>query len=239
MKHAKYFEELDRGMADAVDRFLDEVSEDPEASLDPRTAHLATLAALIGCQGEEAFRAELSVALDDGVSPEEAREVVCQSVAYMGIGRSAQFARAMTDVFEERGIRDLEDIVMLPDDERIVRGSGLQAEAFGEAMRGAWKSGTVNRWLAANCFGDYYARGHLIFGDREILTLCYLLAQDGCEPQLEAHILGNINIGNGPDLLRRVVLHCLPYVGYPRSLNAIGCIARVATEHQRTSSRES
>ena len=131
MKHAKYFEELDRGMADAVDRFLDEVSEDPEASLDPRTAHLATLAALIGCQGEKAFRAELSVALDDGVSPEEAREVVCQSVAYMGIGRSAQFARAMTDVFEERGIRDLEDIVMLPDDERIVRGSGLQAEAFG------------------------------------------------------------------------------------------------------------
>lgn len=238
MTHATYFREFDRGLSEVVDRFLDEVSEDPEASLEPRTAHLATLAVLIGCQGEEAFRAELSVALDDGVSPEEAREVVCQSVAYMGIGRSMPFARAMTDVFDEHGIHDLDDIGMLPNDERVERGSSLQAEAFGESMKDAWRSGTVNRWLAANCFGDYYTRGHLTFGDREILTFCYLLAQGGCEPQLEAHVRGNINIGNGPDLLRRVVLRCLPYVGYPRSLNAMGCIARVAAEHQETSSQE-
>ena len=78
--------------------------------------------------------------------------------------------------------------------------------------------GTVNRWLAANCFGDYYTRGNLCLADRELATFCYLMAQGGCEPQLEAHIRGNMNIGNGSDKLREVVLRCLPYIGYPRRL---------------------
>lgn len=227
MEHAIYFKEQDDGISDIVTRFLDEsVSESGNAS-DARTAHIAVLAALIGCQGADAFRAELDVALDDGLMPEEAREVVCQSLAYMGVGRSVPFVSAMSDVFAERGIGDLKDAGKVSEGERIGRGSGLQAEIFGEQMRDAWKAGTVNRWLAANCFGDYYTRDNLSLADRELATFCYLMAQGGCEPQLEAHIRGNMNLGNGPDKLREAVLRCLPYIGYPRSLNAMACIARV------------
>lgn len=57
-----------------------------------------------------------------------------------------------------------------------------------------------------------------------MITFCFLAAQGGCEPQLMAHATGNMNLGNDKDFLIRVVSQCLPYIGYPRSLNAITCI---------------
>ena len=54
------------------------------------------------------------------------------------------------------------------------------------------------------------------------------LARGGCEPQLTAHIKGNMNMGNDKDYLIQAVLQCLPYAGYPRSLNAIACVNKAA-----------
>ena len=33
-----------------------------------------------------------------------------------------------------------------------------------------------------------------------------------------------MNMGNDKEFLTKVVLQCVPYIGYPRSLNAINCI---------------
>ena len=81
----------------------------------------------------------------------------------------------------------------------------------------AYKKGHLNRWLAANCFGDYYMRRGLNLAERELITFCFLMAQGECEPQLIAHAKGNMNIGDGKDFLIRVVAQCLPYISYPRS----------------------
>mgnify|MGYP002768445609 CR=1 FL=1 len=35
---------------------------------------------------------------------------------------------------------------------------------------------------------------------------------------------------NNAAILTKVVLQCLPYIGYPRSLNAMGCIAKAAKQ---------
>ena len=95
-------------------------------------------------------------------------------------------------------------------------------------MKEAWKKGHINRWLAANCFGDYYTRTGLTLAQREMITFCFLAAQGGCEPQLTSHAKGNMNLGNGKEFLIRLVSQCLPYIGYPRSLNAIACINKAA-----------
>ena len=95
-------------------------------------------------------------------------------------------------------------------------------------MKEAWKAGHINRWLAANCFGDYYTRKGLDLAQREMITFCFLMGQGGCEPQLTAHAKGNMNLGNDKAFLTRVVSQCLPYIGYPRSLNAITCINQAA-----------
>ena len=51
-------------------------------------------------------------------------------------------------------------------------------------MRGFAQSGPeetrhINKWLADNCFGDYYTRGGLDTREREMVTLCFLAAQGG------------------------------------------------------------
>lgn len=57
-----------------------------------------------------------------------------------------------------------------------------------------------------------------------MITFCFLLAQGGCESQLRSHIQGNINMGNDTAFLMKVVEQMIPYIGYPRSLNAIACL---------------
>ena len=111
---------------------------------------------------------------------------------------------------------------------RLEKGIDAQAEIFGEHMREAWKKGHINCWLADNCFGDFYTRGGLDLRQREMITFCFIMAQGGCEPQLVAHAKGNMNLGNDSDFLKRVVSQCVPYIGYPRSLNAISCIDKAA-----------
>ena len=51
-----------------------------------------------------------------------------------------------------------------------------------------------------------------------------VLEARGVELPLLAHAKANIGVGNSADLLRKVVLQCLPYIGYPRTLNALSTI---------------
>lgn len=111
--------------------------------------------------------------------------------------------------------------------------AGSLLDYFGEGMRESWRKGAeeqrhIQKWLADNCFGDYYTRGGLTDKEREMVTFCYLLAQGGCEPQLTAHAMGNMGLGNDKNFLIDVVSQCVPYIGYPRSLNALTCINNAA-----------
>ncbi len=154
-----------------------------------------------------------------------------QSTDYLGLGRMWPFLGAANDVLEAQGI-------VLPAcgestttmENRLEKGAQAQADIFGPQMLEAWKTSHVNRWLAANCFGDYYTRTGLDLKQREMITFCFLMAQGGCEPQLIAHARGNMNLGNDPEFLTKVISQCLPYIGYPRSLNAIRCVEQAAAQ---------
>ena len=111
--------------------------------------------------------------------------------------------------------------------------SVIPSEKLKLSMRGFHKSGAaetvhINKWLTDNCFGDYYTRSGLDHKQREMITFCFLAAQGGCESQLTAHAKANINIGNDKLFLINIVSQCLPFIGYPRSLNAISCIENAA-----------
>lgn len=220
----------DPEFVERVEHFtFDEVVTDPEQQLDEETRWLAILSALIGAQSAEAFRKLLPQALDAGLSPVAVKEMVYQAVDYLGLGRALPFLDITNEVFALRGIAlPLEGQGTTTMDDRLEKGAQAQAAIFGEHMLEAWKTGTINRWLAANCFGDYYTRGGLDLKARELITFCFLAAQGGCEPQLVAHSQGNMNLGNDKAFLLRVVAQILPYIGYPRSLNAITCVNKAA-----------
>ena len=208
---------------------FEEVVKEPGQQLEETTRHMAILATLLGCQGTDEFRLELPRALDTGITPVMAKEIIYQAVDYLGIGRVLPFLDIANEILEARGVKlPLEGQATTTMENRLEKGAQAQADIFGPQMLEPWKSGHINRWLAANCFGDYYTRTGLTLAQREMITFCFLAAQGGCEPQLIAHSKGNMNLGNDKDFLIRVVSQCLPYIGYPRSLNAITCINKAA-----------
>lgn len=214
--------------AEILERFMrDEAVNGDEVRLPARPHYLAVLAALMGCGGTEAYRELLPEALERGLSPVAVKEVIYQATDYLGYGRVLPFLRVTNEVLTAGGVSlPLAGQAAVTQENRLEQGVQAQAEIFGERMRQAWQAGTVNRWLAENCFGDYYTRRGLSLPERELITFCFLAAQGGCEPQLTAHAKGNMAIGNDAEFLTRVVLNCLPYIGYPRSLNALACVKK-------------
>lgn len=207
----------------------EEVPGEEGQQLDETTRYMAILATLLGCQGKEVFQEILPEALKAGVTPVQVKEIVYQAVDYLGIGRVRPFLTITNEVLAAQGVElPLPGQCTTTMENRLEKGIEAQAAIFGEHMREAWKTGHINRWLAANCFGDYYTRNGLDLAKREMITFCYLAAQGGCEPQLKAHAKGNMNLGNDREFLIRVVSQCLPYIGYPRSLNAIACVNEAA-----------
>ena len=208
---------------------FDEVVNEENQQLDGPTRWLAILAALIGCGGVDAFREMLPAALENGVTPVMVKETVYQATDYLGYGRILPFLNAANDILAQSGIElPLPGQATTTMEDRLEKGAEAQTAIFGAHMKEAWKQGHINRWLAANCFGDFYTRTGLDLPQREMITFCFLMAQGGCEPQLIAHAKGNMNLGSDRDFLVRVVSQCLPYIGYPRSLNAMSCIQKAA-----------
>ncbi len=211
---------------------LDEVVR--QGYLDEPTRMMAILATLLGCQGTEEFRVQLPAALRAGVTPVQAKEILYQAVAYLGMGRVRPFFDVTNQVLREQGVSlPLPTGATTTAETRLAAGNQAQVDIFGEGMRGFQDSGPeesrhINRWLADNCFGGYYTRKGLDYRQREMITFCFLAAQGGCEPQLTSHAAGNMKIGNDKAFLIQVISQCLPYIGYPRSLNALRCVNEAA-----------
>ena len=213
-----------------------EVVEQVKTQLDDHTRYICYLATLLGCQGIDEYRELLPEALDKGVTPVEVKEIVYQSTAYLGMGRVRPFLTVTNEVLAARGIAlPLASQQTTTMETRRASGTEAQVGCFGDSMRDFWKSGPedsrhFNKWLADNCFGDYYTRTGLDLKMRELITFCFLAAQGGCEPQLKGHIAGNYHVGNDKDMLIAVISSNLPFIGYPRTLNALSCIRSVESD---------
>lgn len=230
--HSKFLE-TDPEFIERFDNFtFDEVVNQDD--LDGKTRFMAILAVLLGCQGIDEYRAMVPAAMNFGVTPVEIKEITYQAVAYLGIGRVFPFLKANNEIFQEKGIDlPLPGQTTTTIENRREAGTQAQVDIFGEGMRDFWKSGPeesrhINLWLADNCFGDYYTRTGLDYKQREMITFCFLAAQGGCEPQLTSHAAANMRIGNDKVFLIKVVSQCLPFIGYPRSLNALNCVNKAA-----------
>ena len=205
--------------------------------LDARMRLMCILASNVASQGRAAFRATLDAALGAGVTPVEVKEVLYQAVPYVGMAKVADFIGAANDVLEARGVGlPLEGQSTTTPADRFEKGLAVQRSIFGaghiDAMREAAPENQkhIQQYLSDNCFGDFLTRGGLDVKTRELVTFSLLVSLGGCEPQVKGHIAGNVNLGNDKAVLLAVVTQLLPYIGYPRTLNAIGCLNEVLPE---------
>ena len=79
----------------------------------------------------------------------------------------------------------------------------------------------VGDYIIRFAFGEIYNRPLLDLRQREIATLSSLASIGGCENQLKVHINASLNVGLTEQEIIEVFIQCLPYVGFPRVLNAI------------------
>jgi 4-carboxymuconolactone decarboxylase len=64
-----------------------------------------------------------------------------------------------------------------------------------------------------------------------MLTLA-ILCNLGTESQIKSHIRGNVMMGRDKEMIAELMYQCLPYMGYPRFLNATGYLAEVMPDEQ-------
>ena len=88
----------------------------------------------------------------------------------------------------------------------------------------------VGKYIIEFAFGDVYTRPELSMQEREIITITSLLTTGGCEPQLEVHINGSLNVGLSPEKIIETFIQCIPYTGFPKVLNAIYTAKKIFAE---------
>ncbi len=99
----------------------------------------------------------------------------------------------------------------------------------GEALTGQGTDPELMDILQKFIFGDVFHSGVLNDRQRELITIVTLTAQQAL-PQLKAHTNAALNVGVTPIEIREAVYQCGPYIGYPRTLNAVGVINDVFKE---------
>lgn len=99
----------------------------------------------------------------------------------------------------------------------------------GEALTGQGSDPEMMDILQKFIFGEVFRTGDLDMKTREMIT-CITLTTMQTLPQLKAHVGAALNVGVTPIELRELVYLCAPYIGFPKTLNALATINEVFTE---------
>ena len=199
--------------------------------IDQRTRFFIILASLITTQSHAEFRTFVAAALENGVTPEEVKEICYHCVAYIGFGKVHDSLLIVNEYFEAHGITTKPQCTTTPEN-RLVKGREIQDSTFGPYIQKNYDNSPkdllhIQIDLSANCFGDHYTRSTFDINTRELLTYAILISHGGCEPQVKGHLNGNKSVGNSRDFMIQATTSLIPYIGYPRTLNAIACINEV------------
>lgn len=79
-------------------------------------------------------------------------------------------------------------------------------------------------------YGDCYAdrpKDVLDEQQRQLVTIGALAATAGCEHQVGVHANVALEVGLTPDQVVEALVHALPYIGFPRALNALEAVRAV------------
>lgn len=156
--HVSTLAATDPELIELFDNFaFDEVLE--TSTLDARTRLMVQLAAIIASQAVREYRAMLAAALNVGVTPVAAKEIVYQAIPYVGLAKVFDFLHVTNEVLTERGVP-----LPLPNQSRTTRqnrpevGLKIQEQIVGgEVVEQLYVSAPadqqhIQRFLSANLF---------------------------------------------------------------------------------------
>lgn len=204
-------------------------------NLPEKTRRLISFSVLTVLGTLKEIPAEVEQALKEKIAPEEIAEAIIQCTPYIGYPKAMEALEEAEAEMLRQGVKfPLTGRTTTTDESRMEKGLDAQYTIFGKGNIERNREMAppelrhIQDYLSDYCFGDFYTRSGIDLQTRELLTFCILCTLGGCEPQLKAHIGGNLQVGNDRQTLISVVTWCLPYIGFPRTLNAIACINEIA-----------
>jgi 4-carboxymuconolactone decarboxylase len=78
-------------------------------------------------------------------------------------------------------------------------------------------------------FGHAFSNPLLSYQQREMITISVLTSLGDCPNQLNWHINFGLKVGISAKEIVEIITHCIPFSGFPRSLNAINVAKQVFT----------
>src|SRR5215471_18124502 len=158
--HKSTLKVTDPELIEVFDNFaFDEVLA--HSKLDTKTRVILILASIIGSHAVSEFKIMVAAALNVGVTPIEVKEILYQSVPYVGMARAFDFVHATNDVLAAKGIQLPLDSQSTTDPKtRYDKGLAVQKAVFGTMIDEMYKRSPkdqlhIQRFLSASCFGDY------------------------------------------------------------------------------------
>lgn len=195
---------------------------------------LLTLVVLTANNTPEDIPAHVEGALKAGATPEQIHESIFHCTPYVGLPKVKAALERINKAFAMLKITADTNASTTTDATRYEAGLAVQRAIFGAENIDKMNASApqdqkhINDYLSANCFGDYYTRKVLDVKERELVTFTAIVTLGGCEPQAKAHAAANISVGNTRQDLLDALTIALPYIGYPRTLNGLGCVNAVA-----------
>ena len=202
-------------------------------NLTNRQRLLITIASITGTGNADTLTPHIEAALRIGVKPEEIKEVFHQIAPYVGFPGAVKGLTLTNKVFKAKGIKlPLPSQSKTTEEDRLEKGIAVQTSIFGDHIATMRASAPDNQkhiqdYLSAYCFGDTYTRGCLGLKEREMLTLAAIASLGGCDPQVKAHVNGNKLVGNDKNTILAVITQCMPFIGFPKTLNALAAVNAV------------
>ena len=99
----------------------------------------------------------------------------------------------------------------------------------GKALTGQGTDPEFMDILQKFIFGEVFSIGDLDHKTRELIT-CTTLAVMQTLPQLKVHAAAALHVGVTPVELREAIYPCAPFIGFPKTLNAIAVMNEVFKE---------
>ena len=196
--------------------------------LDDQTRELITVTVLACLQTLPQLTSHTGAALNVGVEPVAIREAIYQLAPFIGFPLTLNAVATINEVFKARGIPlPLPEQGTVTDPERYTKGLAVQAPLYGNEIKDNLAdlpdpfNTALPRFLTEFCFGDFYTRDGLTVAQRELLVLCALATIGDTAAQLGPHGRACLQTGNTMTEVVAALVHCFPYIGFPRAVAAI------------------
>jgi 4-carboxymuconolactone decarboxylase len=158
--HESTLKVTDPELIEVFDNFaFDEVLS--YGNLDTKIRLMVILASLISQQTLSEYKVMLCGALNVGVTPVELKEIIYQSVPYVGIAKVFDFIHATNEILESREIKlPLEGQSTTSPETRFEKGLALQKEIFGNMIDKMYQESPANQLHVQNLMSN---RGNFLF----------------------------------------------------------------------------